>query len=89
MTSVGLVFGSHILEALGHPEVLSPSSLQLGGAGRLVFGRLLLIPTCPETSWFQWVILPPLTTSLQSRESPSLSQHSPLDTCPALEPFVH
>lgn len=89
MTSVGLVFGSHILEAPGHLEVLSPSSLQLGGAGRLVFVGLLLIPTCLEAGWFQWVILLPLATSLQSRESPSLSQHSPLDTCPALEPFVH
>lgn len=85
MTSVGLVFGSHILEALGHPEVLSTVLCSWEGLA----GLSLVGFCCPETSWFQWVILPPLTTSLQSRESPSLSQHSPLDTCPALEPFVH
>lgn len=43
-TSVVLVFGPHILEAPGHPEILSLSSPQPGGAGRLVFVGLLLIP---------------------------------------------
>lgn len=88
MISVVLVFGLHILESLGHPEMLSFSSPQLGGAGRRVFVRLLLIPTRPEACWFRWVILLPLAVSLQSGENPSLSQHSPLDTCPALEPFL-
>lgn len=71
MTSVVLVFGPHILEALGHPEMLSLSSPQPGGAGRLVFVGLLLIPTCAEARGFHWVILLPLTASLQSRESPA------------------
>lgn len=69
-TSVVLGFGPHILEAPGHPEMLSLSSPQPGGAGRLVFVGLLPIPTCAEARGFRWVILLPLTASLQSRESP-------------------
>lgn len=68
-TSVVLVFGPHILEAPGHPEMLSLSSPQLAGAGRLVFVGLLLIPTCAEAHGFRWVILLPLIASLQSGES--------------------
>lgn len=89
VTSVVLVFDLHNLEAPGLPEILSWTSPQLRGAGRLVFVRLLPIRTCPEACWFRRVILLPLAASLQSRGSPSLSQHSPLDTGPALEPFLH
>lgn len=88
MSSVVPVIGPHILEALDHPEMLSLSSPQLGGAVRLVFvGLLLLLSTRLEACWFRWVILQPLAASLQSGES--LSQHRLLDTCPAVEPFLH
>lgn len=54
-----------------------------------MFVGLLLTPTCAGS-----LLVPlgdPAASHCQSAEQrePSLSPHSPLDTCPAWEPFLH